>query len=122
MKAFGLSRWIALGVLVLTMGAFSHPANGQTQTVRSANQSVAASGKELLIASADSASAANVAASAPLAVAPTSSAPVPPPPSTSYSWTGFYVGVNVGHGSSDGDTAVNPLPSAAIFINLLPQT
>jgi hypothetical protein len=79
MKAFGLSRWIALGVLVLTMGAFSHPANGQTQTVQSANQSVVASGRELLIASADSASVANVAASAPLA-APTSSAPVPPPP------------------------------------------
>lgn len=122
MNSFSLSRWVALGVLVLTLGAFSRPANGQTQTVQSANQSVANSGTELLIARADSASAANLTAVAPVTTAPASSAPVPPPPSTSYSWTGFYVGVNVGHGSSDGDTAINPLPTAAIFVNLLPQT
>jgi outer membrane immunogenic protein len=122
MKSFSLSRWVAIGVLVLTMGAFAHPANGQTQIVQSTNQSVAASGAERLIASDDSASVVNLTAVEPLTTAPTSSVPVPPPPSTSYTWTGFYVGVSVGHGSSDGDTAVNPLPSAATFVNLLPQT
>jgi outer membrane immunogenic protein len=37
-------------------------------------------------------------------------------------WNGFHLGFNVGAGSGNGDTFVNPLPSATQFINLLPQT
>jgi len=53
-----------------------------------------------------------------------SPAPVPPPPSSgsSYSWTGFYVGANIGYGQGRADTSFNPLPSAASFVNLKPQT
>jgi outer membrane immunogenic protein len=37
-------------------------------------------------------------------------------------WNGLHVGFNLGHGSGNGDTFVNPLPTAAIFVSLLPQT
>ncbi len=39
-----------------------------------------------------------------------------------YNWTGWYVGGNIGYGWGRGATDVNPLPSAATFVNLLPQT
>jgi outer membrane immunogenic protein len=45
-------------------------------------------------------------------------APIAAPPS----WTGFYVGGNVGYGWGDGDASFNPLPTAAGFIALAPQT
>jgi len=125
MKSLSLSRWFTLGALVLTIGGtFSRSANGQTQAAQSADQSNAAPavGQQLLTAKADAAPFVNLTAVASLATAPTTSVPVPPPPSSSFTWTGFYFGANIGHGSVDGDTAVNPLPSAATFVNLLPQT
>src|SRR6478736_2014410 len=114
MKLLSLSRWALLAALVLTIGSgFSRSAFGQTQTAK-------VKGQEQLLAKAD-ATLATLTAVDPATAAPTNSAPVPPP-SSSFTWTGFYVGVNVGHGSSDGDTFVNPLPTAAIFVNLAPQT
>jgi hypothetical protein len=44
-----------------------------------------------------------------------------PPPTPSYSWTGFYVGANVGGGWGDQNTIVAPNdPIASAFINAIP--
>ncbi|HLW54768.1 MAG TPA: outer membrane beta-barrel protein [Candidatus Angelobacter sp.] len=65
-----------------------------------------------------------VAVATPDEAGSASSAPAPPPPSGSASsWQGFYAGANIGRAMGDAaDTGVIPLPSAAIFVNLLPQT
>jgi len=46
--------------------------------------------------------------------------PLPPPPV--FTWTGFYIGGNVGYGWGRDTTGIIPGPTPAIFVNLLPQT
>jgi outer membrane immunogenic protein len=55
------------------------------------------------------------AADLPVKAAPAPAAALP------YSWTSFYVGANLGYGWGRGDTDVEPLPSAATFVNLAPN-
>jgi outer membrane immunogenic protein len=47
-------------------------------------------------------------------------APVKAPPPV-FDWTGFYIGGNVGYGWGHDDTDINPGPTPAVFVNLLPQ-
>jgi opacity protein-like surface antigen len=51
---------------------------------------------------------------------PSPALPKPSPSPSTYSWSGWYGGVNVGWGIGRADSTVNPLPSAATFVNLLP--
>jgi outer membrane immunogenic protein len=43
-------------------------------------------------------------------------------PAPPFSWGGVYAGLHVGYGWGNADTELTPLPSAAIFVNLAPQT
>lgn len=45
-----------------------------------------------------------------------------PPTAGAYDWSGGYIGGHVGYGWGKGDTRFEPLPTAAAFINLQPQT
>src|SRR5437762_11773149 len=46
----------------------------------------------------------------------------PAPPECDYTWTGFYFGGNGGYGWGNGDTQFHPLPDAATFFGLAPQS
>jgi len=46
----------------------------------------------------------------------------PAPPECDYTWTGFYFGGNAGYGWGDGETRFEPLPDAATFLFLEPQS
>jgi outer membrane immunogenic protein len=45
-----------------------------------------------------------------------------PAPSSTYNWSGFYVGGQVGYGWGKGDTKFEPLPDPPTFVNLAPTT
>jgi len=62
------------------------------------------------------------AAKAPATATSTTSAPAPPAGGSSITFKGFYVGAHVGHGAGTADTNFSPLPTAATFVNLAPQT
>lgn len=77
--------------------------------------------KKLLTAIAATALIGTPAFAADMAVKMPVKAP-PPAPAPVYSWTGFYIGGNVGYGWGEIKTDVDPGPSATAFVNLLPQT
>ena len=64
----------------------------------------------MLLAIAGPAVAADMKVKAPIAMQPI------------YSWSGYYIGANGGWASGQFATDVTPFPSAAQFVNLLPQT
>jgi outer membrane immunogenic protein len=114
-----LFRWVTLGALLLMMCCVdSRSAKGQAQVSQPVGQKITdpAADQKLM-------AKANTLSFAPLSAVTTATTnAAPPAPSSGFNWTGFYVGLNIGHGANETKSSVNPLPSAAIFVNLLPQT
>src|SRR6266852_6309637 len=115
-KNFKFSGWLALGALAMTIAGPAY-ASGQ--------QAVEDKSEQKLTQQAPDKDAVLIALAAP-GSAPTNASAVPmstpPAMASSFNWTGFYIGIHYGHGSGHSDTRFEPLPSAATFVNLLPQT
>lgn len=111
----GFSGWLALGALAMTVAGPVYASGQQTVEEKSDQKLVQQSpDKDVVLVA--------FAKPAP-APAATSDAPMYTPPSMasgSYRWTGFYLGVHIGHGAGQANAAFNPLPTAAQFVNLAP--
>ena len=119
MKERNSSRWCITGAVLLAMSCAASSSNAQIATVPVPNTEVCAVSNEpmLPITTADAAPPVNVKS---LNV---SAAAAPPSfPGFPRLWNGFYVGVNIGRASANGNTSIIPLPDPATFINLKPQT
>ena len=118
MSSHRFPQWIALTALWLRVVgpiSISPYAIGQQQPGQKAAEAAA---RSTVVAKTDQDSTQVVIADASLAAAKSNA----PSSGASRRWSGLHVGFNAGFGSGNGDTFVNPLPSAATFINLLPQT
>ncbi|MBZ5520750.1 MAG: outer membrane beta-barrel protein [Acidobacteriia bacterium] len=107
-----LYRWLAAGTLVLTLGG---PLSGSAQVAGQGQvdqEDKSVGGQHVLLAAVSAVPTA--AAKAPAAVA------APPAMASSFNWTGFYVGGHFGYGRGNGNMTVEPLPTAATFVNLGP--
>src|SRR5260221_14400858 len=109
-----LFGWLAAATVALSLGG-ALSASAQTQD-GDAHKSVNA--QELQQNSGEH----NLLAMASVPVA-TTNAPAAAPPSggSGFNWTGFYVGGHFGRGSGHANMKVDPLPSAAQFVNLSTQ-
>lgn len=115
-KSARIGHQLSAAILALAISGTivntAHAALQQDPTNATASQA-STSVQPLLMAKADEPAVPNA-----------SVAPVPPPaPSsaTTFNWKGFYVGATGGKSMGTYETGVNPLPSAATFVNLLPQ-
>jgi outer membrane immunogenic protein len=119
MNFYKFSRWIALWVLALAVVLpifYSANAAGQSQVGQEAKMANQQAGQPV------ASDVVLVTLAEPSATAKTAGNMPAPPPGPSDRWNGPYVGINVGYGTGNADTFINPLPDAATFVNLLPQT
>ncbi len=119
-KSFkGFFGWLVLGAFatMITGSAYAYGQQAVEEKTDRKTVPQASDKKDVVLA------ALNMPAPAP---APTASAALlhtpPAMAPASYNWTGFYIGIHFGHGNGHSDTRFEPLPSAATFVNLLPQT
>ncbi len=105
--AFGTIVVMSLIALVIAGPASAQDNTGSASTMKT-------------VSSVSSTDSADLAASAP------TPAPAPKKGSSSnsngYNWSGFSLGASLGYTLGNGDTFFNPLPDAATFIDLNPQT
>jgi outer membrane immunogenic protein len=100
-------RWLVVGALALAMAGV---AVGQAVNTEKNSSDQQVQGNDVV----------TVSLTEPAASAPNT---MSAPPASSFSWTGFYVGGHVGFGGwGNSGTSFTPLPSAAQFFNLAPQT
>jgi len=107
--------WLAAAAVALNLGgalsASAQTHDGEENKSVNAQESKQNTGEQNLLAMAS--------------VPPTATnAPAPAPPSggSGFHWTGFYVGGHFGRDSGHANMKVDPLPSAAQFVNLSTQS
>src|SRR6267142_3680192 len=107
--------WLAAATVALNLGgalsASAQTQDGDEHKSVNAEELQQSSGKHNLLAM----------ASVPVA-ATSEPAAAPPSGGSAFNWTGFYVGGHFGRGMGHANMKVDPLPSAAQFVNLSTQS